>query len=66
MVLNELRDQSKPINVRHLSQETLKKSVGSKTKPKENKQPNGNHAVSTTIHICTTFMNFNSFLHLAR
>jgi hypothetical protein len=69
VVLNELRDQSKPITVRHLSQETLKKSVGLKKKPKENKQPNDNHAVSATIQTFVLHLwKFNNFffsLHLA-
>ncbi|KAL9551157.1 hypothetical protein MBANPS3_004400 [Mucor bainieri] len=48
VVLNELRDQSKPISVRHLSQEDLKRSISPKKKPVENQPPSGNHAVDNT------------------
>ncbi|KAK4510424.1 uncharacterized protein ATC70_004854 [Mucor velutinosus] len=45
VVLNELRDQSKPIAVRHLSQEDLKKSLNTKKKPLENQPSSASHAV---------------------
>ncbi|KAL9560510.1 hypothetical protein PS6_000112 [Mucor atramentarius] len=49
VVLNELRDQSKPIAVRHLSQEDLKKPNSSKKKSMDNQEPSGNHAVKYCI-----------------